>query len=68
MSNFSDRMIQVYPPTDADRAAASKVMELFRDRLAGEVRRLNGVGEKCLTANPKVRVVTEVHSTASTSA
>jgi hypothetical protein len=31
----SDRMIQVYPPTDADRAAATKVMQVFRDRLAG---------------------------------
>jgi hypothetical protein len=31
----NDRMIQVYPPTDADRAAASKAMEIFRDRLAG---------------------------------
>ena len=30
-----DRMIQVYPPTDADRAEASTVLELFRDRLAG---------------------------------
>jgi hypothetical protein len=31
-----DRMIQVQPPTDADRAAASKMMELLRDRLAGQ--------------------------------
>jgi hypothetical protein len=27
-----DRMIQVYPPTDADRAAAGKMMEAFRER------------------------------------
>jgi len=29
-----DRMIQIYPPTDADRTAASKVMEVFRERVA----------------------------------
>ena len=29
-----DRMIQVYPPTDADRAAASSTMEVFRERTA----------------------------------
>jgi hypothetical protein len=29
-----DRMIQVHPPTDADRTAASKVMEVFRERVA----------------------------------
>ena len=30
----NDRMIQVYPPTDADKTAASEVMQLFRDRWA----------------------------------
>ena len=29
-----DRMIQVYPPTDADRTAASKMMEVLRERAA----------------------------------
>jgi hypothetical protein len=30
-----DRMIQVYPPADADRAAAGRMMEVFRERVAG---------------------------------
>jgi len=29
-----DRMIQVYPPTAADRASASRMMEVFRERVA----------------------------------
>lgn len=29
-----DRMIQVYPPTDADRLAASSMVEAFRERTA----------------------------------
>lgn len=30
----SDRMIQVQPPTEADKAKATKITNLFRDRLA----------------------------------
>ncbi len=29
-----DRMLQVYPPTDADKAAASGMMEVFREQVA----------------------------------